>query len=70
MTWIPLNLQQSSSWFTAVVTPENSAPVHAAHQVLENSRFGDLVTGYPWQPLRTQVAVPTANEDAGLPVQK
>ena len=70
VTWIPLNLQQSSSWFTAVVTPENSAPFLAAHQVLENSRFGDLVTGYPWQPLRTQVAVPTANEDAGLPVQK
>lgn len=68
--WIPLNLQQSSSWFTAVVTPINSAPFLVAHEVLENSRFGDLVTGYPWQALRTQVAVPTANEDASLPVQK
>ncbi|MDP2012729.1 MAG: DUF5719 family protein, partial [Actinomycetota bacterium] len=60
--WIPLNLQQNSSWFTAVVTPVNSAPFLVAHQVLENSRFGDLVTGYPWQAVRTQVAVPTASQ--------
>lgn len=68
--WIPLNLQSSAAWFTAVVTPVTSAPFLVAHEVLENSSFGDLVTGYPWQALRTEVAVPTANEDAGLPVQK
>lgn len=68
--WIPLNLSQSASWFTAVVTPLNSAPFLVAHQVLERSSFGDLVTGYPWQALRTEVAVPTANEDAGLAVQR
>ncbi|MDO9486169.1 MAG: DUF5719 family protein [Actinomycetota bacterium] len=67
--WIRLNLNQGGDWFTAVVTPLNSAPFLAAHEVLENSSFGDLVTGYPWQALRTQVLVPTANEDAALPVQ-
>jgi hypothetical protein len=37
--------------------------------VREKSRFGDLVTGYPWSPLRTQVRVPTAQVDPGLTVQ-
>ena len=57
-------------WFTLVVTPTpDSAPVLVAHQVREASNFGDLVTGYPWTPLRTLVRVPTAQQDAGLTVR-
>ena len=54
-------------WYTAVVTPvEGSGPVLVAHRVREKSRFGDLVTGYPWSPLRTQVTVPTAQQDLAV----
>jgi hypothetical protein len=54
-------------WYTAVVTPvEGSGPILVAHRVMEKSRFGDLVTGYPWSPLRTQVTVPTAQQDLAV----
>jgi len=57
-------------WYTAVVIPqEGSGPMLVAHRVRERSRFGDLVTGYPWPPLRTEVVVPTAIEDIGVTVQ-
>ena len=39
----------------------------SAHRVREQSRFGDLVTGYPWHPLRTEVVVPTAVQDSRSP---
>ena len=49
------------------MTPEpGSGPVLVAHRVREVSTFGDLVTGYPWDPLHTEVTVPTATEDLGL----
>jgi len=48
-------------WFTGVITPRpGSGPVLAAHRVKERSRFGDLITGYPWKPLRNRVIVPQA----------
>lgn len=57
-------------WYTAVVIPvEGSGPVLVAHRVREQSRFGDLVTGYPWSPLRTQVTVPTAQQDLSVSIQ-
>jgi hypothetical protein len=57
-------------WYTAVVTPvEGSGPVVVAHRLREQSRFGDLVTGYPWTPLRTQVVVPTAVQDPAVAVR-
>lgn len=57
-------------WYTAVAIPnEGSGPMLLAHRVRERSRFGDLVTGYPWPPLRTEVTVPTATEDVGVTVQ-
>lgn len=62
--------EPQAEWFTAVITPvEGSGPYLASHRVREKSRFGDLVTGYPWSPLRTQVRVPTAQVDPGLTVQ-
>jgi Family of unknown function (DUF5719) len=68
--WLPVTLGQKAAWFTIVVTPRNDQPYLIAHQVLERSRYGDLVTGYPWQALHTEVQVPSANEDPGLPVRK
>lgn len=57
-------------WYTAVVTPvEGSGRILVAHRVRERSRFGDLVTGYPWRPLRTEVAVPTAVQDPAIAVR-
>lgn len=54
-------------WYTAVVTPvEGSGPILVAHRLREQSRFGDLVTGYPWRPLRTEVVVPTAVQDPAV----
>ena len=41
-------------------------PILVAHRVREQSRFGDLVTGYPWNPLRTEVVVPTAVQDPAV----
>jgi hypothetical protein len=62
--------EPQAEWFTAVITPaEGSGPYLASHRVREKSRYGDLVTGYPWTPLRTQVRVPTAQVDPGLTVQ-
>ncbi len=62
--------EPQAEWFTAVITPvEGSGPYLASHRVREQSKFGDLVTGYPWSPLRTQVRVPTAQVDPGLTVQ-
>lgn len=57
-------------WYTAIVVPEEgSGPMLLAHRVRERSSFGDLVTGYPWPPLRTQVVIPIAAEDVGVTVQ-
>ena len=57
-------------WFTVVVTPRSgSGPVLVAHRVRERSSFGDLVTGYPWSPLRIEVPVPAVAPDAGLTVR-
>lgn len=54
-------------WFTAVVTPApGSGPVLVAHRIREKSRFGDLITGYPWTPLRTQVSVPVAQYEQSV----
>jgi len=65
--YVKLNPPAGIAWYTAVVTPvEGSGPVLVAHRVRESSRFGDLVTGYPWRPLRTQVVVPTAVQDPSV----
>jgi hypothetical protein len=65
--YIKLNPPAGIPWYTAVVTPvEGSGPVLVAHRVRESSRFGDLVTGYPWHELRTQVVVPTAVQDPAV----
>jgi hypothetical protein len=59
--YIRLNAPSGVDWYTAVVTPaDGSGPILVAHRLRERSRFGDLVTGYPWRPLRTEVEVPTA----------
>lgn len=58
-------------WFTAVVTPvEGSGPILAAHRIREKSRFGDLITGYPWTPLRVVVSVPSANQNASVATRR
>jgi hypothetical protein len=68
---IKLSAPAGVDWFTAVVTPvQGSGPVLAAHRVRERSRFGDLVTGYPWKPLRIEVQVPTANQNAGVAMRR
>ncbi len=54
-------------WFTGVITPApGSGPILAAHRVKERSRFGDLITGYPWKPLRVRVPVPQAVPDGAI----
>ena len=45
---------------------EGSGPILVAHRVREQSRFGDLVTGYPWNELRMEVVVPTAVQDPAV----
>lgn len=61
MRSIKLEAPSDVDWFTAIVTTApGSGPIVAAHRVREKSRFGDLITGYPWKPLRTQVLVPSA----------
>lgn len=66
---VRLNPPAGIDWYSVVVTPvEDSGPVLVAHRVREQSRFGDLVTGYPWRPLRTEVVVPTADEDLSVAV--
>lgn len=70
LRFIRLNPPAGIDWYTAVVTPvKASGPVLVAHRVRERSRFGDLVTGYPWNPLRTQVLVPTALQDASVAIR-
>ncbi len=65
--YIRLNAPSGVDWYTAVVTPvEGSGPILVAHRLRERSRFGDLVTGYPWNPLRTEVVVPTAVQDPAV----
>jgi len=57
-------------WFTGVITPvAGSGPLLAAHRVRERSRFGDLITGYPWKPLRVRVPVPNAVPDVAIAVR-
>lgn len=57
-------------WFTGVITPlPGSGPILAAHRVKERSRFGDLITGYPWPALRVRVPVPQAVPDAAVAVR-
>jgi hypothetical protein len=58
-------------WYTAIVTPvEGSGPVLLAHRIREKSRFGDLITGYPWSPLRIQVSVPNAAQNEAIAVRR
>ncbi|MHB1211377.1 MAG: DUF5719 family protein [Candidatus Nanopelagicales bacterium] len=65
--YIKLSPPAGIDWYTAVVTPvEGSGLVLVAHRVRELSRFGDLVTGYPWSPLRVEVVVPTAQQDLAV----
>lgn len=67
VAWILLPEPPDASWFTAVVTPRpGSGPMLLSHRVLEKSEYGDLVTGYPWWPLRTEVRVPTAGQDTSV----
>ena len=67
LRYIKLAPPAGVEWYTAVVTPvEGSGPVLVAHRVREQSRFGDLVTGYPWSPLRTEVVVPSAQQDPAV----
>ncbi len=70
MRWIRLRAPSGADWYSAVITPASgSGPVLIAHRLRESSRFGDLVTGYPWNPLRTEVVVPTAEQDPGVAVR-
>ncbi len=70
LRYIKLSPPAGIDWYTAVVTPvDGSGPVIVAHRVREKSRFGDLVTGYPWSPLRTQVTVPTAQQDLSVSIR-
>jgi hypothetical protein len=58
-------------WYTAIVTPvEGSGPVLLAHRIREKSRFGDLITGYPWSPLRIEVSVPSAAQNEAVAVRR
>jgi hypothetical protein len=68
---IKLEAPSGVNWFTAVITPvTGSGPVLAAHRVRERSQFGDLVTGYPWSPIRVEVTVPSANQNAGVAMRR
>ena len=70
MQWLAVDPPAGIDWFTAIVTPTNdSGPVLVAHRVREISKYGDLVTGYPWLPLRDTVTVPVAEEDLGLTIR-
>jgi len=67
LKYIKLNPPAGIDWYTAVVTPvQGSGPILVAHRVRESSSRGDLVTGYPWNPLRIQVEVPTAVQDPAV----
>ncbi len=68
--FVRLQPPSGAQWFTAVATPApGSGPMLIAHRVREQSSFGDLVTGYPWPPLRTEVSIPFASEDVGITVR-
>ena len=65
--WIKLTPPPGVQWYTAVVTPqEGSGPILVAHRVRETSPRGDLVTGYPWSPLRVEVTVPHAVQNPAV----
>lgn len=67
MRWVRISPPTGVDWYTAVATPqEGSGSVLVAHRLREKSRFGDLVTGYPWPPLRTEVTIPTAVQDPAV----
>jgi len=67
LRWIRLTAPVGVPWYSAVVTPAaDSGPVLVAHRVRETSSRGDLVTGYPWNPLRVQVTVPTAVQNPAV----
>ena len=67
LRWIRVSPPTGVDWYTAIVTPvEGSGPVLVAHRLREKSRYGDLVTGYPWPPLRTEVTIPTAVVDPSV----
>lgn len=67
MKWVRVSPPTGVDWYTAVVsTIEGSGPVVVAHRLKEKSRFGDLMTGYPWPPLRTEVVVPSAVQDPAV----
>lgn len=68
---IKLDPPAGISWYTAIVTPvEGSGPVLLAHRIREKSRFGDLVTGYPWRALRIEVSVPSAAQNEAIAVRR
>ena len=56
---------EGATWFTAVIEPAGG-PIVVAHRALRRNPDGSLITGYPWRPLRTTVAVPQAREDASV----
>lgn len=67
MRWVRVSPPTGVDWYSAVVTPVgDSGPIVVAHRLKENSRYGDLMTGYPWPPLRTEVAVPSAVQDPAV----
>jgi hypothetical protein len=67
LRWVKLEPPSDVDWYTAIVTPTpDSGPVLVAHRVREKSRFGDLITGYSWRPLRTEVIVPVATQDIAV----
>jgi hypothetical protein len=68
VTAIELKVPPLAEWFTALVTPL-SGSVLVAHRVNEISPNSNLVTGYPWRPLRVEVTLPAAQEDiaVGMP---
>lgn len=61
---IKLDPPAGSDWFTAIVSSEG-APVVVAHRIVEKSSYGDLVTGYPWSPLRVSVTSPAVQQNGG-----
>ncbi len=69
--YIRLTPPSGVDWYTAVVTPaQGSAPVVVAHRLREASRYGDLITGYPWTPVRTEVLVPSAQQSEAVVNQR
>ena len=68
---VKLNPPTDIDWYTAIVTTvQGSGPVLLAHRVREKSRYGDLMTGYPWSPLRIEVSVPSAAQNEAVVVRR